>query len=120
MKYLNKILETNEITPDMREKAERLYLEAKSRTENLPLTFGEDAQLMLSNHLMALIKRVLEGKLIDPMEEEMLSEISEKAWEYADIIAGPLFVEAGIEKDRTELFLVGTHAEMAMAAEAAR
>ena len=46
MKYLNKILETNEITPDMREKAERLYLEAKSRTENLPLTFGEDAQLI--------------------------------------------------------------------------
>ena len=114
MKYLNKILETNEIAPDMREQAERLYLEAKGRVEKLPLTFGEDA-----NHLMALIKRILEGKLLDPMEEEMLSEISEKAWEYADVIAGPLFEEAVMEKDRTELFLVGTHVEMAMATEMA-
>lgn len=119
MKYLNKILETNEIAPDMREQAERLYLEAKGRVEKLPLTFGEDAKLMLSNHLMALIKRILEGKLLDPMEEEMLSEISEKAWEYADVVAGPLFEEAVMEKDRTELFLVGTHVEMAMATEMA-
>ena len=102
MKYLNKILETNEIAPDMREQAERLYLEAKGRVEKLPLTFGEDAKLMLSNHLMALIKRILEGKLLDPMEEEML-----------------LFEEAVMEKDRTELFLVGTHVEMAMATEMA-
>lgn len=118
MKYLNKILETNEIAPDMREQAERLYLESKERAEKL-LTFGEDAQLMLSNHLMALIKRILERKLLDPMEEEMFNEISEKAWEYADRIVGPLFEEAGMEKSRTELFLVGTHVEMAMATEMA-
>lgn len=117
MKYLNKILETNEIVPDMRKKAESLYLEAKKRTEDLPLTFSEDAQLMLSNHLMALIKRILEEALLEPMDEEMLSEISEKAWEYADIIAGPLFDAAGLEKSRTELFLVGTHVEMAMTTE---
>lgn len=118
MKYLNKILEMNEIAPDMQEQAQTLYLDVKRRVESLPLTFGEDAQLMLSNHLMALIKRILEGALIEPMEEEMMSgEISEKAWEYADVIAGPLFLAADMEKDRTELFLVGTHIEMAMTAE---
>lgn len=115
MKYLSKILEMNEIAPDMQERATNLYLEAKKRAEGLPLTFSEDAQLMLSNHLMALTKRILEGALIEPMEEEMMKdEISEKAWEYADVIAGPLFRAAEMEKDRTELFLVGTHVEMAM------
>lgn len=118
MKYLNKILEMNEIAPDMQKRAQDLYLEAKKRVEGLPLTFSEDAQLMLSNHLMALIKRILEGALIEPMDEETMSgEISEKAWEYADVIAGPLFEEAQMEKDRTELFLVGTHVEMALTAE---
>ena len=118
MKYLNKILEMNEIAPDMQKRAQELYLEAKKRVESLPLTFGEDAQLMLSNHLMALIKRILEGALIEPMEEETMSdEISEKAWEYAAVIAGPLFEAAQMEKDRTELFLVGTHVEMALTAE---
>lgn len=118
MKYLNKILEMNEIAPDMQERAQDLYLEAKKRVEGLPLTFGEDAQLMLSNHLMALVKRILEGALIEPMEEEMMrDEISQKAWEYAEVIAGPLFQAADMEKDRTELFLVGTHVEMAMTTE---
>jgi len=109
----------NEISPDMEEQAKRLYLDAKKRAESLPLTFHEDAQLMLSNHLMALTKRILEGKLIDPMDDETFGEISDKAWEYAGIIAGPLFREGGMEEDRTEIFLVGTHVEMAMAAEAA-
>lgn len=117
MKYLNKILEANEIAPNMREQAEGLYLEAKKRVEDLPLTFSEDAQLMLSNHLMALIKRILEGRLLEPVGEEMMAEISEKSWKYADVIAGPFFQVAGMEKDRTELFLVGTHVEMAMATE---
>lgn len=119
MKYLNKILEMNEIAPGMEEQAKRLYLDAKKRAEGLPLSFSEDAQLMLSNHLMALTKRILEGQLIDPMDEETLDEISDKSWEYADIIAGPMFQEGSMEKDRTELFLVGTHVEMAMAAETA-
>ena len=46
-------------------------------------------------------------------------ELSDKAWEYAGQVADPLFAEAGIGPDRSEVFLVGTHMEMALAAMAA-
>lgn len=116
MKYLNKILEINEIDDQMKDKAVSYYLEAKKRAENIPVTFGEDAQMMLSNHLMALIKRILEKSFVEPVEEDMMSDLSEKAWDYARIVAGPIFQAEGLEEDRSEIFLVGTHMEMAMAA----
>ena len=117
MKYLNKILEANEIDDGIREKATASYLAAKERMRELPLTFGEDAEMMLSNHLMALIKRISEKKFVDPIEEEMMGELSEEAWEYAQKLVGPLFEEAGLACDRSEVFLVGTHMEMAIAAQ---
>lgn len=116
MKYLNKILEINEIDEQMKDKAVLYYLEAKKRTESIPVTFGEDAQMMLSNHLMALIKRILEKSFVEPVEEELMSDLSEKAWDYARTVVGPIFQAEGFEEDRSEIFLVGTHMEMAMAA----
>lgn len=116
MKYLNKILEINEIDEQMKDKAVSYYLEAKKRTESIPVTFGEDAQMMLSNHLMALIKRILEKSFVEPVEEELMSDLSEKAWDYARTVVGPIFQAEGLEEDRSEIFLVGTHMEMAMAA----
>lgn len=114
MKYLNKILEANEIDDRIKENAISSYLAAKERMKELPVAFGEDAEMMLSNHLMALIKRISEKKFVDPIEEEMMGELSEEAWDYAGRLAGPLFEEAGLLADRSELFLVGTHMEMAI------
>lgn len=115
MKYLNKILEVNEIAPERREAAAASYLAAKERVRSLPLTFSDDAEMVLSNHLMALIKRIGEGQLIDPMDDETLAELSEPAWRYAGEVAGALFTEAGLPEDKSEIFLVGTHMEMALA-----
>lgn len=116
MKYLNKILEINEIDDQMKEKAVPYYLGAKKRVESLPISFGEDAQMMLSNHLMALIRRILEQSFVEPVEEDMMSDLSEAAWDYARTVVLPIFQAEGIEEDRSEVFLVGTHMEMAMAA----
>lgn len=117
MKYLNRILEANEIGDEIREKAIASYLAAKERMRELPISFGEDADMMLSNHLMALIKRISEKKFVDPIEEEMMGELSDEAWQYAGKLVGPLFEEAGLVQDRSEIFLVGTHMEMAIAAQ---
>lgn len=115
MKYLNKVLEINEIDEQHREAASREYLEAKERVKALPISLGNDADMMLSNHLMALIKRISEKKFVDPVDEEMMSEVSDKAWKYAESIVNPLFEAHGLPVDKSELFLVGTHMEMAIA-----
>ena len=66
MKYLSTILETNGIDEQHREAATASYLAAKERMKQLPVKFSDDAEMMLSNHLMALIKRISENKFIDP------------------------------------------------------
>lgn len=115
MKYLDKILEANGIKEGFRAEAEKEYLEAKERMAQLPISFSEDAELMLSNHLMALIKRISEKQFIEPIGEEIMGEISEAAWKYANGVAGPLFTKNGVDVNRSEIFLVGTHMEMAIA-----
>ncbi len=115
MKYLNQILELNGIEDRFREQAEKEYLRAKERLKKFPISFDEDEELILSNHIMALIKRIYENNLIEPMPEETLLEISEEAWSYARELAVPLFETYGREADRSEIFLVGTHMEMAIA-----
>ena len=115
MKYLNKILDVNDIEESFKEQAGKEYLKAKERMAKLPISFNEDAELVLSNHLMALIKRISEKSFVEPIGEEMMGEISEEAWKYAKELAGPLFEAQGQEPDRSEIFLVGTHMEMAIA-----
>lgn len=53
MKYLEKALEMNEIDAEHRERTIREYEAAKERIKNLPLTLSDDADAMLSNHLVA-------------------------------------------------------------------
>lgn len=118
MKYLEKVLQINEIAREQREQASREYLEAKERVKGLPIAFGDDADMMLSNHLMALIRRILQRQFVEPLEDEMMSELSEDAWNYAHRVVDPLFAAHGLEADRSEVFLVGTHMEMAIAAAA--
>ena len=89
MKYLNKVLETNEIEEGAREQVEKEYLEAKERMKKLPVSFSEDAEMMLSNHLVALLKRISEKKLIDPIEEEIMREVSKDTWKYAKHLPKP-------------------------------
>lgn len=118
MKYLEKVLQINEIAEGQKEQASREYLEAKERVKGLPVAFGEDADMMLSNHLMALIKRISQQQFVEPVEEEMMSELSEDAWSYAHQVVDPLFTAHELEADKSEVFLVGTHMEMAIAAAA--
>ena len=68
-----------------------------------------DDDVRVTDFLQSALKRV----------DQMMGELSDKAWEYAGQVADPLFAEAGIGPDRSEVFLVGTHMEMALAAMAA-
>ena len=119
MKYLEKALEMNEIDAEHRERTVRDYEAAKERIKNLPLTLSDDADAMLSNHLVALIKRVYTGHYVDPIEDEMMDEVSETAWKYAHSIVDPLFEALGEPINKSEVFLVGTHMEMAIASASA-
>lgn len=113
MKYLNKLLENNDLNEDIKEEAIQLYLETKAKLPGM-VVLDEDAELMLSNHILALIKRIKEQMFVEPIDEEMMSEVSDEAFQKADELVGWIFEGEKIPKNRSEIFLVATHVEMAL------
>lgn len=113
MKYLNTLLEDQEIKQEIRDRA----FEFADRTGNTfleEMKLDDDAQLMFTNHILALIKRIDANSFVEEIEEEMLSEVSKEAFTKAQETVGWLFEEASIEVNISEVFLVATHIEMAM------
>lgn len=113
MKYLNTLLEDKEIDPKVREKALN-FAERTGEQFLAEMKLDDDAELMFSNHILALIKRIEENSFVDEIEEEMMSEVSPEAFKKAEETVGWLFAEAGVPSNRSEVFLVATHIEMAL------
>ena len=82
---------------------------------------GEDGEFntTINNGDVASYEEVTEDEAYEEIEEEMMNEVSEEAWKYAHIIVDPLFEAYGVAIDRSEVFLVGTHMEMAIASASA-
>ncbi len=114
MKYLNTLLENTTIDDQIKESVIQMYLETKERLKLIQVHFDEDAELMFSNHLLALSKRIKTQSFVDPIDEEMMSDIPEKAWELAEVLINNIFHEQGIPVNRSELFLVATHIGVAL------
>lgn len=113
MKYLSTLLEDKEIEQKVRDKV----LEFEKRTGDKflqEMNLDDDAELMFTNHILALIKRINANSFVDEIEEEMLSEVSQEASMKAKETVGWLFEEADLPINISEVFLVATHIEMAL------
>lgn len=91
------------------------YEAIKDRYETLELHMDETADLMFSNHVMCLLKRIKTGEYVPPMDEELFSELSEQARDMAFYLVGDVFVRSGHEPDKTEVLMLATHLEVALA-----
>lgn len=113
MKYLRELLEKEEMASRVRERMERFNHYAD--TKLLPkVPMDENAQMMLGNHIYSLIRRIEDEDFVDDVDEDMLSEVSKQAFDYAHEAVDWLFTESGLDIKLSEVFLVGTHIEMAL------
>lgn len=58
MKYLNTLLENNDLDPAIKDEVIKSYQEIKGKVRDLGIHMDEDAELMFSNHVLALLKRI--------------------------------------------------------------
>ncbi len=114
MKFIDKVLETSEIEADIKEDVLAYYEEAKKEFKKMNIPMDEDAELVFSNHLIALLKRIKRKAFVADIDEEMFSEVSEKAYNLAETLVKPFFEKEGETVNRTEVFLVATHIELAL------
>lgn len=81
------------------------------------LHMNDTANLMFSNHVMCVLKRIRSGEFVDEVPEELFSEIPERARQIAgDLLAGA-FADAGATPNKTEVLMLATHIGAAMAEE---
>ena len=60
MKFWNTLMETTEIDPAIKDDVQKDYLHVKEKFKALNIPMEEDAELVFSNHIIALLKRIRE------------------------------------------------------------
>ena len=83
--------------------------------DTLGVAMDEVADLMFSNHVMCLLKRIQTGEYVPPMDEGLFSELTDRARSMAEELVGGAFKKAGQEPDKTEVLMLATHLDVAMA-----
>ena len=113
MKYLNTLLENNDLDPAIKDEVIKSYQEIKGKVRDLGIHMDEDAELMFSNHVLALLKRIKSRSFVEDMSEGF-DQISPDVFQMADGIVREYFEREDIPVNETEVFLVATHLEIAI------
>lgn len=91
------------------------YEAIRQRYEGLGVQMDDTADLMFSNHVMCLLKRIRTGEYVPPMDEELFAELSDRARQMAADLMDDAFLEAGQQPDKTEVLMLATHLDVALA-----
>lgn len=114
MNYLNTLLENSEVDESIKEDVLNSYKEVKEAFAETGIKMDDNAEFVFSNHILALLKRIKANAFVEDIDEEMISEVSEEAFGIAEKLVGGQFSKEGLPVNRSEVFLVATHIEMAL------
>lgn len=87
------------------------------RYEKAGLHMDDSADLMFSNHMMCVLKRIRSGEFVDELPEELFSEIPDRAKQIAGDLLADAFESEGVEPNKTEVLMLATHIGVAMETE---
>ena len=91
------------------------YAEIAKKYGELRLPAMDDASdLMFSNHVLCVIKRIHTGEYVDEMPEDLFSEVSQTARDGAASLLADVFAAHNEEPNKTEVLMLATHLEVAM------
>ena len=88
---------------------------AKYSELGLP-AMDDGSDLMFSNHVLCVIKRVHAGECLDETPEELFEEISQPARDASLGLLAGVFSAHGQQPNKTEVLMLATHLEVAMQA----
>ena len=114
MKYLDKFLQEGDLAPNIREHVVSDYKDIKDKLKGYELSFDDNSELLLSNHIFSLLKRIYNHELIEPIDEELMEGVSDDALSIAKNLFSGVFLKNDLALDKSEIFLVATHIELAL------
>ena len=113
MKFWNTLMETTEIDPAIKDDVQKDYLHVKEKFKALNIPMVEDAELVFSNHIIALLKRIRERRFVEDMSDSF-DEVKPEVFQMAEDLVEEEFRKEGLAVDKTEAFLIATHLTMAL------
>jgi PRD domain protein (TIGR03582 family) len=88
------------------------YVEKVLEKHNI--NFQANFEIAFYNHIISFISRAKTGEFIAPIEDDMISEISEEAIEIASEMLKEIFLKYKRSINKSEIYLVSTHIQIAM------
>jgi transcriptional regulatory protein LevR len=113
VKFLNTLLENNDLDPSIKEEVIESYKLIKEKVKGLGILMDEDAEFMFSNHILSFLKRVKSHSFVEDMSQEF-DQISPHVFSMAEGLIKEFFEKESIPINKTEVFLVATHLEIAI------
>lgn len=74
----------------------------------------ENFEISFYNHIVALIKRLRDKDLVEPIDDSLMGEIPEKTIEFSKYLVEDIFKLYNTQIDKTEIFLVATHIQLTL------
>lgn len=113
LKYLDTILNNSDLSSETREKITACMKQVEEKLKENQIEFSdENAEMVFTNHLVALTKRILSKEFIPDLDESLMDGVSLQAMELSEKLVKDLFESNGCEVNKSELFLVATHIQL--------
>lgn len=90
---------------EVKSEAERINGILKRENINIDTQF----QIGLYSHLVSFIRRMKKGENLDPIDEDIFSEIDGSSIDLAKEIAAPVFKKYKVKEDKSEVMLISIH-----------
>ena len=113
MKYLDTILNNSDVSAEVSEEIVRCMKQVDEQLKQLKIEFSdENAEMVFTNHLVALTKRILSKEFIPDLDDSLMEGVSLQAMQLSEELVKDLFESHGCEVNKSELFLVATHIQL--------
>lgn len=93
------------------------YEDVRRKFDETGIHMDEASDLMFSNHVMCVLKRIHSREFVDEMPEELFSELTDEARQISADLLADVFASEGIEPNKTEVLMLATHIGVALAME---
>ena len=115
MKYLdileNKINLSKEDFQLIKDDVKSVY----EKLEEKQIKFGdENFEITFYNHIASLTKRIISKELVEALPDEFMNETTNEAKEISAYLVREIFKKYDVDLDKTEVFLVSTHIQLAL------
>ena len=114
MKYLN-LIKSNLILKDGELEGIKEDLEHVDKVlKKHSIAFGDIFAISFYNHIIKFIERVKTRKFVDPIEEDMVSELTADSIKIGTELLNEIFSKYKSEINMSEIYLISIHIQVAL------